>query len=476
MCPALCLAFVLSSLVGWPAQEPDPARRDPAAAQSPAQDPRVLADKILALVNEHRNRLELQGLSFAVGQGDEPLVQTGLGYLDASAGVVATETTAYRIGPLARVFTAVAALQLVDEKKLDPRDELSKLVPGFPTQEHKVTLHHLLSHTSGIPGYGPLGKEWRERGRVAFTQPELLQVFKDQPFEFSPGERFAPSNSGYTLLSVIVESKTGQPFTEYVRRQILLPLGLRDTTYCDALPPPKAEAADQGPAAVPAAVQTAPIPASQLQILSMEDLCSSARDLYAWQRALAGRKLLSEESQLLLTAPVLLPDGRDTHHGYGLVQSSPDGVKRITHGIDEELAHATIAYYPDADLTIVLLAAPQPTPVEERLSELERRIARTVLDLPEPTVVDKPLTPEERALYAGGYQLGSTRLVIADNEGRLELQWAHEPTLHLLFQGQHTFATREEPETRLIFQLHQDRVEQFVLRRKGFESVVKRFD
>jgi D-alanyl-D-alanine carboxypeptidase len=479
----LFAAGIAAGLFSAPAQA---APQEPA----PVQDPAKLRERIAKVAEEAIAEHELPGMAIVAGFGSEPLFARGWGYADAAGGVPVTEDTVFRVGSIARSFTAVAALQLAEQERLDLDATLAKLLPAFSAQGREVTVRQLLAHTSGIPSYRELGADWKRRGRKSFSHAELLELFQGQPFEFEPGERFAPSNSGYTLLSILVERASEREFTEHVRRNLFLPLGLRNTRFCDEEPAPEpepvaekegeergegeAEGAKGGQARAQEATVVVPgfYDLGEGQVLSTEDVCSSAKDLYLWQRGLAEREVLGEEGWRLLTTPIALPSGESTGHGLGLAAGELDGLPAVWHGGEFEENRSHILHYPDADLTVVVLATKASAPVQE----IARRVARTALDLPEPGVVDLELPEEERLLYAGNYKIGSTLVTVREKDGRLALLQPNEPDLELLFQGHRTFVAASEPETRLVFTVREGKAESFVLRRKGFESIAKRFD
>ncbi|HVS08826.1 MAG TPA: serine hydrolase domain-containing protein [Planctomycetota bacterium] len=479
LAPLACAAISIDRLGAQPAA----ASQEPA----PTRDPGELRKHIERLADAAIAEHELQGLAIVAGSGSEPLLARGWGYADAAGGVPVTEDTVFRVGSIARSFTAAAALQLAEQERLDLDAKLSELLPKFPMQGREVTVRHLLAHTSGIPSYRDLDPDWKRRGRKFFSHEELLELFQGQPFEFEPGERYAPSNSGYTLLSILIEKASGREFTDHVRRNLFLPLGLRNTHFCDEEPQvePLAEEAGEGggekgkPTAggeAHAQEATVVVPRfyelGESQALSTEDVCSSAKDLYLWQRRLAERQVLGDEGWRLLTTPVALPSGESTGHGLGLAAGELEGLPAVWQGGEFEENRSHVLHLPDVDLTVVVLATSASAPV----AEIARSVARAALDLPAPGVVDLELSEEERELYAGNYKIGSTLVTVRAKDGKLVLLQPNEPEMELLFQGHRAFVAASEPETRLIFDVREGKAESFVLRRKGFQSIAKRFD
>ena len=130
-----------------------------------------------------------------------------------------------------------------------------------------------------------------------------------------------------------------------------------------------------------------------------------------------------------------------------------------------------LAYYPELDMTIVVLADNAATHVQR----IERRVARAVLDLPEPGVHDWPLTPRELGRYVGDYQIGCNRLELRCPGDHLTLAWEDRPAYRLLHQGKHVFVAGADPEIRLTFQLVEEQAISFELDDHGKASVAIRF-
>ena len=137
----------------------------------------------------------------------------------------------FRIGSITKQFTAVAILQLEEQGKLSVQDEITKFIPEYPTHGYKITVEHLLTHTSGIKDYTAM-KEWTgELQRKDMTPKEIVDFFKDQPMDFEPGTKFQYDNSGYILLGYIIEKASGEPYAQYLENHIFEPLGLKNTSY-----------------------------------------------------------------------------------------------------------------------------------------------------------------------------------------------------------------------------------------------------
>ncbi len=137
------------------------------------------------------------------------------------------ECTGYkhRLGSITKQFTAALILQLVAEGKLKLDEPITAYLPDHPKASgNKITLHHLLTHTSGIPNYTSFPKFFEERSRNPYTVEEFVKVFADSTLQFIPGETFAYSNSGYFLLGAIIEKVTGKSYEEQLEERIFVPL------------------------------------------------------------------------------------------------------------------------------------------------------------------------------------------------------------------------------------------------------------
>jgi CubicO group peptidase (beta-lactamase class C family) len=133
--------------------------------------------------------------------------------------------TIFRIASVTKQFTASAILKLQEEGKLSVNDTLSKYIPGFPLGD-EVTLRHLLTHTSGIHSYTE--KPGFIKSVTSAAKPDdLINSFKNDPYDFDPGKKWQYNNSGYFLLGRIVEEVSGQSYGDFLQKKFFQPLGWR---------------------------------------------------------------------------------------------------------------------------------------------------------------------------------------------------------------------------------------------------------
>jgi len=169
-----------------------------------------------------------QGSVLAAKDG-RVVFKAGYGLADAEKKIPSTPATKYLIASITKTFTAAAVLLLEEEGLLKLSDPIAKYLEDYPPETAaKVTIHHLLSHTSGIPEAAAdprsLGDLTKPR-----TPEELIALFKDKPLEFEPGAGCRYSNSGYVVLGKIIECASGRSYYDYVREKIFLPLGMKDS-------------------------------------------------------------------------------------------------------------------------------------------------------------------------------------------------------------------------------------------------------
>ena len=313
--------------------------------------------------------------SYAVGVriGDEVVTARGYGLADLENAVPASGETVYRIGSLTKQFTAVAIMQLVEQGRLTLDDDLAKLVPSCSTEGHTVTIHHLLTHTSGFGSYTQQPEfEWKSR--LDLTNGEVIDLINRERMAFIPGEDQRYSNSGYYLLGMVVEAASGQSYGEYVEEHIFRPLQMAGSSYCHERPIIKHRAAGYSLDGS-AVVNDEPI--SMNPPGAAGGLCSTVLDLLRWQQALTDNELITAASFDRMMTPAILNDGSVTPFGYGLVIIDFQGHRKIAHRGGISGFSSALAYYPEDRLTIVVLANSD----EVDPTSMEGVIARIVLGI-----------------------------------------------------------------------------------------------
>ncbi|MGD8397358.1 MAG: serine hydrolase domain-containing protein [Anaerolineae bacterium] len=290
----------------------------------------------------------LAGVALGIDWGDNEAYVQGYGYANLATVEPVSGDTVFQIASLTKQFTAAAIMQLVDRGEVALDDPVGRFYPDAPASWQGVTVHHLLSHTSGIPDVADLVPADLSGDLTNPTTPqELVAALHDAPLSFEPGTKFRYGSSGYRLLAGIVAEVTGMPAEAYYREHLFEPLGLDSTLPCYT----DYERIAQGYSIV--AGQLEPVIAHDpVQGVGPSGLCSSAADLLVWQQALVSGEVVSPESYRKMTTPIKLEGGEILAYGYGL-GVAPDAV---AHGGSLPGFRSWLAYYPDEDLTIVLLS------------------------------------------------------------------------------------------------------------------------
>ncbi|MGZ7044813.1 MAG: serine hydrolase domain-containing protein [Candidatus Aminicenantales bacterium] len=239
--------------------------------------------------------LDSGGFSGAVlmASGGRVLLDKGYGLASQEFGVPNTPRTKFQIASLSKTFTAAAIMILEERGKLSVRDPLARFIPDYPAGD-KITIHHLLTHTSGIPNVNDF-PEYDRESRYPHTLPQIIAMFKDKPLRFAPGDRYYYSNSNYNLLAFVIEKVSGLSYGDFLEKNIFGPLGMKDTAH----------RASDGVIVPLLATGYMPSGAWGLERAPFLDwtmktgngsLYSTVDDLYKWDRALQDGKLLSRPS------------------------------------------------------------------------------------------------------------------------------------------------------------------------------------
>jgi len=295
------------------------------------------------------------GAAVLVARDGEILYAAGAGLADMENHIAVTPHTKFRIGSVTKQFTAAAVLTLQEQGKLNVRDPLSKYLPGYPRGD-EVTIHHLLTHTSGVHSYtempGFMESVTRER-----TSEQMVTLFRNEPLDFTPGEAWHYSNSGYFLLGYLVEKITGESYAGFVREHLLAPAGMSESGMhqADSLLTNVA----YGYAFQNGAYQRA-LNWHMSQAGGAGALYSTVRDLYRWNEAIFNGKILSDASLRMAFTPVVLNNGQTadamgTQYGYGWQISSFRGVREISHGGGLQGFVSSLLRFPEIRATVVVL-------------------------------------------------------------------------------------------------------------------------
>ncbi len=399
----------------------------PQTAAAQATDAEALRAEIRSLAERTLKSGPVAGLSIGVARHGEVFLVQGFGLADLESASPATEHTVYRIGSMTKQFTAAAVMQLVEEGRLALDDPLTKFAPDFVVAGHRVTLRHLLNHTSGIPSY--TGSPDIERVMRGVKGPgEVLALVKDRPLNFDPGEEFSYNNTGYFMAGEILARTEGRPYDQVIANRIFAPLGMTESTYGWEQPIVKHRA--QGYKLVGGKfVNDDPI--DMFVPGGAGALASTVGDLLKWAKALQELAVVGDASYAEMTTPTRLNDGTTVDYGFGLAVVDVDGHPTVGHGGDIKGFNSFIEWYPEDELTVVVLANNEG----DFATELSHRITRLFLQ-PKPAVANElPLPAKEFARCVGTYERKGGRIVIAAKDDHLTARLGStSPTL--LYRGE----------------------------------------
>jgi CubicO group peptidase (beta-lactamase class C family) len=226
-----------------------------------------------------------------ISRNEQVLFKNAYGWADAEWEVPNTTDTIFRLGSLSKQFTAAAVVQLAQQGKLKLDDPVWRYDANLPETWKSVTLHQLLSHTSGIPNYTSQSGFWPTIVRP-YTPQELVNVVREKPLDFTPGSRWAYSNTNYILLGIVIEKVSGRKYADYMREEVFRPLHMQNSGYDSPTPLLKHRAHGY----VPSGNTMANAPYIDMTVpYSAGALYSTVDDLLKWDQALSGEVFLKRE-------------------------------------------------------------------------------------------------------------------------------------------------------------------------------------
>lgn len=324
---SLLISFVVTALlVGTPAY----AQEDKSGE----------IDKIFSWVKP-----DAPGCTVAVSQHGKIIVKRAYGSADLERDVSLNPGSIFDAGSLRKQFVAASVLLLVEDKRLSLSEDVRKYIPELPDYGHKITLDHLLAHTSGI-------RDWTGLLPLAGGNTDVLNlILRQRGLNFAPGEEWSYSNSGYVLLTEIVRRTSGMPFSEFARKRLFEPLGMRTTIYADDLR-----------SIVKNRALAYEKESGRWKMAMLLDnnrggggaLLSTAGDLLIWNEALTNNRLGAFVSERL-QEPSKLNNGRKISYARGLIVEPYRGGKMVSHSGGAAGYHSWLGRLPAQGLSLAVL-------------------------------------------------------------------------------------------------------------------------
>jgi len=287
-----------------------------------------------------------------VAQHGTVLFSAGYGLANVKVGIRNAPKTEFQVASITKEFTAMAVLELQERGKLNVQNPVCKYVPSCPKDWAPITIFNLLTHTSGIPDFTTFPVYSKVETQPE-TPRELLALFENRPLVFTPGIKYAYSNSGYILLGYIVQRVSGEAYPEFLAKNIFTPLGMRHTGYDGGHPSGSNRARGYFYSKgryVPAAY------VNMTALFSAGGLYSTVLDLYKWERAVHDGKLISGRLRDEMIAPqVSMDSSGEFHSGFGWVIQTKFGHKEVSHSGGVQGFTSRNVWFPDDDAYIIVL-------------------------------------------------------------------------------------------------------------------------
>lgn len=323
-------------------------------------------DKIDKLVSAYSEYEQFNG-SILVAEKGAVIYKKGFGSANMEWNIPNQPDTKHRLGSITKQFTAMAILQLVQQGKLKLDVPVSTYLPDYPKKNgEQITIHHLLTHTSGTPNLTAFPNFFKDISPNTYSPTELVKNFADSALQFKPGEKFAYSNSGYILLGAIIEKVTGKSYEQVVQENIFTPLKMNNTGYDHHGPLLKNRASGyekNGRTYVNSNYIDMSVP------YAAGSLYSTVEDLYLWDQALYTEKLLPKKYMDMLFAKHI--QSSKGYYGYGwfmgemLIGNTKEKVQTTGHGGGIDGFNTLITRIPSEQSLVVILNNTGGAPLHE---------------------------------------------------------------------------------------------------------------
>lgn len=307
--------------------------------------------KIDSLITTEFNDPNGPGGAFIIAHKGKTIYWKAFGKANLELNVNMTPDNVFQIGSMTKQFTSVAVLMLEQQGKLNVNDPISKYIKDYPSGD-KITIHHLLTHTSGIKDFTKM-KAISTIAQKEMKPEMMVDFFKNEPVDFAPGEKFDYNNSGYVVLGYIIELTSGQTYEDFIRKNIFEKAGMTHSYYATdrQIIPKRAYGYHQKEHGfVNKTVINFSVPFSSGSLMSTVD------DLLKWQKALNQNILLNPAETKKAFQKYKLNSGEEFTYGYGWHLKDINGSPDREHGGSIFGFKSMGVYIPGEDIYVIGLS------------------------------------------------------------------------------------------------------------------------
>jgi CubicO group peptidase (beta-lactamase class C family) len=324
--------------------------------------------KIDSLVQTEFNDKNGPGGVFMIAKNGKPVYQKAFGKANLELDVDLTTENIFQIGSMTKQFTAIAVLMLEEQGKLSVTDPVSKYIADYPSGD-KITIHHLLTHTSGIKDFTKM-KSLSEISQKEMTPKMMVDFFKNEAVDFAPGEKFEYNNSGYVLLGYLIELVSGESYEAFIKKNLFEKAGMSQSCYASdrKVIHQKAYGYQKKESGyVNKTIISYSIP------FSSGALMSTSGDLLKWNNALNQNLLIRNETLKKAFSKYTLNNGEAFSYGYGWHIKDIHGTASREHGGSIFGFKSMGVYIPSEDIYVIGLSncdCHSPTQVTKDMAAL----------------------------------------------------------------------------------------------------------
>lgn len=395
------------------------------------------------------------GCTVAVYQDGRTVLSRAYGMANLDHDARLSPSSIFHVASVSKQFTAAAILLLAEDGKLTLDDDIRKHVPELPDFGKRITIRHLIHHTSGIRDqWSLLGLAGWRYSRDLITDDDVLSLLsRQQDLNFTPGERHLYSNSGYTLLAVIVSRVSGKSFREFTDERIFKPLGMTNTHFRDDF----AEIVRNQAYGYTRQRGAFKLSVTNFDTAGATSLLTTVEDLARWDANFQKPVVGGTAFVAAMAERGRLNDGRDIDYAFGIVHGTHRGLKTINHGGSDAGYRSALLRYPHQRFgvaTLCNLAQTNPTQLAQRVAEvyLGDQMQPMTASAPE-AQPEVPLPAAELSALAGLYWNArdaiARRFVFED--GHLKAQTGQQQKTTLKSIGNRRFVADGPTPTLIVF-------------------------